>query len=45
MSYYWTNEGTAELDFVLQKGNDIVAVEVKTGMRTKSIPLYAVFCI
>jgi predicted AAA+ superfamily ATPase len=34
--YYWTNEGTAELDFVLQKGNDIIAVEVKTGTRTKS---------
>ncbi|MDR1000815.1 MAG: ATP-binding protein [Clostridiales bacterium] len=34
--YYWTNEGTAELDFVLQKGNDIIAVEVKTGARTKS---------
>jgi predicted AAA+ superfamily ATPase len=34
--YYWTNEGTAELDFVLQKGDDIIAVEVKTGTRTKS---------
>ncbi|MDR1135899.1 MAG: ATP-binding protein [Clostridiales Family XIII bacterium] len=34
--YYWTNEGTAELDFVLQKDNDIIAVEVKTGTRTKS---------
>lgn len=34
--YYWTNDGTAELDFVLQKGNDIIAVEVKTGLRTRS---------
>jgi predicted AAA+ superfamily ATPase len=34
--YYWTNEGTSELDFVLQKGDDIIAVEVKTGTRTKS---------
>jgi len=34
--YYWRNEGTAELDFVLQKGDDIVAIEVKTGTRTKS---------
>jgi predicted AAA+ superfamily ATPase len=34
--YYWTNEATAELDFVLQKGADIIAVEVKTGARTKS---------
>jgi predicted AAA+ superfamily ATPase len=34
--YYWTSEGTAELDFVLQKGDDIIPVEVKTGTRTKS---------
>jgi predicted AAA+ superfamily ATPase len=34
--YYWTNEGTAELDFVLQKDGDIIAAEVKTGTRTKS---------
>lgn len=34
--YYWTTEGKAELDFVLQKGDDIIAVEVKTGTRTKS---------
>ncbi len=34
--YYWKTEGKAELDFVLQKDNDIIAVEVKTGTRTKS---------
>lgn len=34
--YYWTTEGKAELDFVLQKGDDIIAVEVKSGTRTKS---------
>jgi len=34
--YYWANEGTAELDFVLQIDDDIIAVEVKTGTRTKS---------
>ena len=34
--YYWTTEGKAELDFVLQKGDEIIAVEVKTGTRTKS---------
>ncbi|MDR0424862.1 MAG: ATP-binding protein [Clostridiales Family XIII bacterium] len=34
--YYWATDGTAELDFVLQKGNDIIAVEVKAGKRTKS---------
>ncbi len=34
--HYWTTEGKAELDFVLQKGDDIIAVEVKTGTRSKS---------
>ncbi len=34
--YYWTTEGKAELDFILQKGDDIIAVEVKTGTHTKS---------
>ncbi|MDR2712425.1 MAG: ATP-binding protein [Clostridiales bacterium] len=34
--YYWSSPGTAELDFVLQKGNDIIPIEVKTGTRTKS---------
>jgi len=38
--YYWTSEGTAELDFVLQIGGDIIAVEVKTGTRTKSKSLH-----
>ena len=34
--YYWKNDGTAKLDFVLQKGDDIIAIEVKTGTHTKS---------
>ncbi|MDR2132828.1 MAG: ATP-binding protein [Clostridiales Family XIII bacterium] len=34
--FYWTNDGTAELDFVLQQSGDIIAVEVKTGTHTKS---------
>jgi predicted AAA+ superfamily ATPase len=34
--YYWTSEGKAEMDFILQKGDDIIAVEVKTGIRLKS---------
>jgi Holliday junction resolvase-like predicted endonuclease len=34
--YYWTSAGAAELDFVLQKGDEIIAVEVKTGTNTKS---------
>ncbi|MCL1916770.1 MAG: DUF4143 domain-containing protein [Peptococcaceae bacterium] len=33
---YWTTEGTAELDFVLQKGDDIIPIEVKAGSHTKS---------
>ena len=33
---YWTSEGTAELDFILQMDSDIIAVEVKTGERVKS---------
>ena len=38
--YYWTSKGQAELDFVLQKDNDIIPIEVKTGRRTKSKSLY-----
>jgi hypothetical protein len=34
--YYWATDGQSELDFVLQKDDDIIAVEVKTGTRTKS---------
>nr|AGS52166.1 putative ATPase (AAA+ superfamily) [uncultured bacterium contig00049] len=40
--YYWTTEGQAELDFVLQKDNEIIPVEVKTGARvkSKSLPIF-----
>lgn len=34
--YYWTSQGTAEVDFVLQIGNDIIPIEVKTGHHTRS---------
>ncbi len=34
--YYWSNDGTAELDFVLQKEDDIISLEVKTGRHTRS---------
>jgi predicted AAA+ superfamily ATPase len=34
--YYWTTNGQSELDFVLQKNDEIIAIEVKTGTRTKS---------
>lgn len=34
--YYWTSGSSAEVDFVLQKGKDVIPVEVKTGVRTRS---------
>ncbi len=34
--YYWSSEHSAELGFVLQKGTDIIGVEVKKGIKTKS---------
>src|SRR5215469_7826735 len=35
--YYWGREkGAAEVDFVLQWRNEIVPIEVKTGIRKKS---------
>ncbi|NLO09558.1 MAG: ATP-binding protein [Clostridiales bacterium] len=40
--YYWTSKNTAELDFVLQLGNDIIGVEVKkeTHSRSKSLGVF-----
>jgi predicted AAA+ superfamily ATPase len=37
--FYWKNENTAELDFVLQIAGEVVPVEVKKGKRTKSASL------
>ncbi|MDR3335239.1 MAG: ATP-binding protein [Treponema sp.] len=34
--FYWTSEHSAELDFVLQKGTDIIGIEVKKGVKTHS---------
>ena len=34
--FYWTSEHIAELDFVLQKETEIIGVEVKKGIRTRS---------
>lgn len=34
--YYWESSSTAELDFVLQKGNQIIGVEVKKGEHVRS---------
>jgi predicted AAA+ superfamily ATPase len=37
--YYWKNENTAKLDFVLQISGKVIPVEVKTGNQTKSVSL------
>lgn len=37
--YYWKNENTAELDFVLQIAGEVIPVEVKKGHRTKSVSM------
>lgn len=33
---YWKNDNTAEVDFVIQKGVNVIPVEVKAGMRVRS---------
>jgi predicted AAA+ superfamily ATPase len=35
--YYWKNQNTAELDFVIQQEDKIIPIEVKKGKHTKSI--------
>ena len=37
--FYWKNDNTAEVDFVLQLGTDIIPVEVKKGRRNKAISM------
>ncbi len=37
--YYWKNDNTAEVDFVLQLDNKIIPIEVKKGKRTKSVSM------
>jgi len=37
--YYWKSENRAELDFVLQKEDKIIPIEVKKGKRTKSVSM------
>jgi len=34
--FYWKNDNTAEVDFVIQKGVDVIPVEVKSGVRVRS---------
>ena len=40
--FYWTSDQTAELDFLLQRGMDVVPVEVKKGtkVRSRSLDVY-----
>jgi predicted AAA+ superfamily ATPase len=40
--HYWENNGTAELDFVLQKGSEIIGIEVKKRLhvRSRSLPIF-----
>jgi len=33
---YWKNDNTAEVDFVIQKGVDVIPIEVKSGERVRS---------
>ncbi|MCI9063819.1 MAG: ATP-binding protein [Clostridia bacterium] len=35
-TYYWESNGKAELDFIIQKDTDIIPIEVKTSIHTKS---------
>ncbi len=34
--FYWESDGSAELDFVLQKGREIIGIEVKSGLHVRS---------
>lgn len=40
--YYWESGSTAELDFVLQKGSQIIGIEVKKGehVRSRSLSVF-----
>lgn len=35
-TYYWESEGKAELDFMIQKDTNIIPIEVKSNIHTKS---------
>ena len=34
--FYWESDGSAELDFVLQKDREIIGIEVKSGLNVRS---------
>jgi len=33
---YWKNDNTAEVDFIIQRGMDVIPLEVKSGVRVRS---------
>ena len=37
--FYWKNDNTAELDFVIQLEGKVIPIEVKNGTRTKSVSM------
>ncbi len=39
---YWTSGGQAEVDFIIQRGNDIIPIEVKAdqNVNSRSLTLY-----
>lgn len=37
--YYWESSGTAEVDFILQKGGQVIPIEVKKGEHVRSCSL------
>ncbi len=41
--YYWKSGNTAEVDFIVRMGRDIIPIEVKSGtnVRSKSLDVYA----
>ncbi|MDD5899332.1 MAG: ATP-binding protein [Lachnospiraceae bacterium] len=38
--HYWTSEYIAELDFVIQKGNELIGIQVKKAQHVKSKSLF-----
>ena len=40
---YWTSGGQAEVDFIIQRGNEIIPIEVKSdeNVSSRSLTLYA----
>lgn len=37
--HYWKNKNTAEVDFVLQINGKVIPLEVKKGLRAKSVSM------